>query len=460
MKSSEISEVDLTSKEKDFLPYWNKFTEDVSKKLLLLTEIGFADLDLRYSSKYASSPTQNSRFSTSQQCHRNKKWYPICAVSFMFSPVEFMDSEDMLMGSKKIRVYPKTKEQKKLLESFCDASRFYYNKTVAYLKQEGTKANRFQIQKELLKEVPDWAEKVPYKVKQMAIDDACNAVKNAKKKYLKKGTFNQVNFRKKKHRKDSFYIPKQSVNETGIFPRILKGLRLTEEIKDVEFDCRFIHDDGRYWICIPYKKKIKVPENQRKSFISLDPGVRTFLSGYMENEEYCKIGETDFNRIFRLLYRLDSCISKKSKGSKVRYNRAISSLRFKVKNLIKEIHSKVANILVRNFDNIIIPKFTPSQKMLSKLRSKTCRSLLTWSHGKFLELLSYKAKEYSSKLFIQNESYTSKTCSFCGKINKIGSKKILKCSCGTVVDRDFNGARGIFLRAMIDHPELNKLCIG
>jgi putative transposase len=336
---------------------------------------------------------------------------------------------------------------------FCDASRFFYNKTIAYLKQDGTKANRYEIQKQLLEDVPEWAKEVPYKVKQMAIDDACNAVKNAKKKFAITKIFQEVQYRRKKDKRDTFYVPKSSVNSTGVYPRIVKDLLVTEEIENVELDCKFLHDDGRFWICIPYKKQIKIPDNQRQFLISLDPGVRTFLAGFTLNG-YCSIGSFDFARIFRLLYRLDKCISKKAKGSKIRYNKAISSLKFKVKNLISEIHNKTANMLVRCFDNIVIPDFSPDKKMMEKLHSKTCRSMLTWAHAKFRNLLKYKAREYSCEVWVQNEAYTSKTCSFCGTIQNIGGKKIMKCVCGATINRDFNGARGIFLRAMIDHPEL------
>jgi hypothetical protein len=38
--------------------------------------------------------------------------------------------------------------------------------------------------------------------------------------------------------------------------------------------------------------------------------------------------------------------------------------------------------------------------------------------------------------------------SSCGHINKIGSKSIIKCKCGLTIDRDLNGARGIFLKNM------------
>lgn len=454
-KSSETSEAASTSKGRDLTPYWNEYAEELSNKLSLHTGIGYADLDSICSRESVKFMGQNSWFSIKQQCLRSKNLSQISAQSSMFSPVGFMDSDDTLMGLKKIRVYPKTSEQKKMLTNLCDAARFFYNRAIAYLKQPGTKANRFAIQKELLENVPDWAKDVPYKVKQMAIDDACIAVKNAKKKYIITNRVQDVRFRRRKDRRDTFYVPKTSVNAMGIFPRLIKELKVTEEIGDVDFDCKFLHDDGRFWVCIPHKKQIKVPENQRKLVISLDPGVRTFLTGFTF-EGYCSIGASDFSRVFRLLYRLDECIGKRAKGSKRRYKKAISSLKFKVQNLISEIHSKTANILVRCFDNIVIPDFTPDKKMMEKLSSKTCRSMLTWAHARFRKTLQYKAKEYSANVYIQNEAYTSKTCSFCGAMQNIGSKKAIKCGCGASIGRDENGARGIFLRAMIDHPELKN----
>jgi putative transposase len=455
-KSSKTSGVGSTSKEKDLTPYWSESTKGELSQLQSHIGTDYVGLGLNCSRDSASFAGQNSWFSTAQYIVPNKNSSQTCAPLSMFSPAEFMDSEDTLMGLKKIRVYPKTKEQKKILADLCGASRYYYNKAIEYLSKEGTVANRFSIQKGLLEDVPEWAKGVPYKVKQMAIDDACTAVKNAKKKFAKTGQFNKCGFRRKKDRRDSFYVPKGSVNELGIFPRMLKSLKVTEEIGDVDFDCRLIHDDGRFWICVPQLKRIKVcPDNQRKPVISLDPGVRTFLTGFTV-DGFCEIGNSDFSRIFRLLYRLDDRLSKKAKGSKERYNRAISSLKFKVKNLISELHSKTANMLVRCFDNIVIPDFSPDKKMMEKLRSKTCRAMLTFAHAKFRDLLMYKAKEYSCKMWIQNEAHTSKTCSFCGTQQKIGSKKIMKCACGKELGRDFNGARGIFLRAMIDHPELKN----
>ena len=62
-----------------------------------------------------------------------------------------------------------------------------------------------------------------------------------------------------------------------------------------------------------------------------------------------------------------------------------------------------------------------------------------------------KAEELGVHVIIQNEAYTSKTCSYCGNVQKIGGSEMYKCqSCGAVMDRDENGAWGIFLRALLD----------
>lgn len=458
IQSTRLSETlagDSISKGKDFVPYWNESTKDLSARLSLLTGIGCADLGLNFSPESVDFAGQKSWFSISQLIPQKEKWSETCVPSSTFSPVAFMDSGDTLIGSKKIRIYPKTPAQRKLLMSLFGTARFFYNQTVGLLKDSSIKANRMALQKDILDNGPEWSQSMPYKVRQMAIDDACNAVKRAKVKCKQTGKFQEVGFRSRKLRRDSVYVPKSSVNSSGIYPRMIEPLWVTEELSRPDYDCRLIHDDGRFWICVPYDKAIKVPENQRMPLIGLDPGVRTFLTGYTING-FCSIGKNDFARIYRLLLRLDDCISRRSTESKRRFKTPISNLRFKVKNLISEVHAKVANMLVRCFDTIVIPEFSPNKKMMSKLNSKTCRSMLTWAHAKFRTLLVFKAKEYSAKVVFQNEAYTSKTCSFCGTIHNIGSKKVMSCKCGAKLGRDENGARGIVLRALIDHPWLQN----
>jgi hypothetical protein len=74
-------------------------------------------------------------------------------------------------------------------------------------------------------------------------------------------------------------------------------------------------------------------------------------------------------------------------------------------------------------------------------------------------------KSYKTPVVLDvNEAYTSKTVSWTGEIvkNLGGSKTIKSLSTGKTMDRDLNGARGIFLRALVDTPWLREnlsLCI-
>ena len=72
------------------------------------------------------------------------------------------------------------------------------------------------------------------------------------------------------------------------------------------------------------------------------------------------------------------------------------------------------------------------------------------SHYLFRLRLINQAKKYGTDIYIVNESYTSKTCSNCGWTNdKLGSSKSFEClKCRIKMDRDFNGARGIYMRQL------------
>ncbi len=104
---------------------------------------------------------------------------------------------------------------------------------------------------------------------------------------------------------------------------------------------------------------------------------------------------------------------------------------------------------------VIIPEFNGgamSRRKGRKIGSKTVRQMLTWSHSRFRQRLTFKAEELGKKVVFVSEAWTSKTCSSCGWVDaKLGGRKVFRCrGCGLVIDRDVNGARGIFLRALRD----------
>ncbi len=143
--------------------------------------------------------------------------------------------------------------------------------------------------------------------------------------------------------------------------------------------------------------------------------------------------------------------------------RACNRIRHKIRDLVDEMHHKVACFLVKNFDVILLPKFEPSNMVKRgkrKLRRKSVRQMLTLSHYRFSQFLKHKAFEHGKLVIDANEAYTSKTVSWTGEvIDSLGGRKTVTGNDGQTMDRDLNGARGIFLRALGDHPPLQQASI-
>lgn len=446
MPFSRMLGLDSISNENNSDSFLKNVLKGELEKLSLPTKTDFADLDLNCLSGSSLKTLLNSWFSNNKNYRLNRSLLQTFSQSSQYFHVEFTDSENTVQRSRKIRVYP-TQEQKRILSNWFGASRFAYNKAVEYLKQPDTKAQWKSIKTGLLHDMPEWMNEVPYQIKSVAIRDCCQAVSAAKKKFKQTGKFQEVKFRSKKKQDFNLFIPQSAVSENGIYHTILGKLKTAEPVWIPNHDCHLTLYNGRYYLSTPRDVQIKRPENQRLSVCALDPGVRTFQTVF--SREICsKIGEHVFSRIFRYCYALDTLISRKKKERSNRFNKAMQRIRWKVRDLIYEIHNKTALFLCKLFDVIYLPTFE-TQEMVSKLNHKTSRSMLGWAHYRFKMKLKSKAEEYSCNVVDCTEEYTSKTCGNCGTENQIGGKEVWTCKhCGCVHDRDINGARNILLKQM------------
>jgi putative transposase len=410
------------------IPYWNAFCFSVASVLPMHSEA---------------------------QAVQSGSWFSI-ARSFSLNIPPPKPSFFKLLRSRKIRVYP-TAEQRQAYKRLFGATRFGYNSTVAYLKTPGTKANWIKIRGPLLDTMPEWMVYLPEESKRQAVNDACKAVKSAKKKYLLTGEFQEVRFRSKKNPRQNAFIPKTAVTEKGIYHTIFGKLLASEKIPKAEHDCRLVLQNDRYYLIVPQDVDAESCENQA-GFVALDPGLRTFLVAYSERgvEEY---GAAAYSRISRLCHALDELTRravKASGASKRRMKKAQMRLRNRIQDSVSELHHKVACFLTRTYKVIAIPEFN-FHPMSGKLLRKTVRGLATLAHGKFRQILTSHAEKRTCKIVFQNEAYTSKTCSSCGHIQEIGSAARWKCQgCGIRHNRDINGARGIFLRALRDNSWIHE----
>lgn len=333
------------------------------------------------------------------------------------------------------------------------------------------KASWKRIKTAIIHAVPDRLKAVPYQIKSIGVRDACKAMSAVKKhnKQLaidkkaglrQEDEFAELSFHSRKNPKQGCFIPGKAIFANGPYYTLLGQLQMSETIPENHGDSRLTRHNGQYHLSVSCPVQRHIAETQGRA-VALDPGIRSFLSFYSE-EDAGHIGKGDFARLTRLCLHLDDLLSRakleKQRFRKRNLYRAATRLRVKVSNLVKELHHQAARLLVDNYDLIFLPTFNTSEMALRgrrKLRSKSVRSLLTFSHYQFQQFLLWKAWQTGKQVLLVNESYTSKTCSWNGEIiPNLGARKVARGSDGIVMDRDLNGARGIFLRALGDTPGL------
>ena len=367
--------------------------------------------------------------------------------------------------SKKIEIFP-TAAQQTILRRWFGTSRYVYNQAVSLLEATDTPTNFKQLVPVIFDELPDWHVETPRQIKVGAVMDACQAVRNAKVKCKQTGEFQRVKYRSKKNLRQMLYLRADSLKENGFYVRFLGEMKMAELLPakpqstgkvserdtDAEVkDSQLVMENGRYFLCVPYVEK-KKPRKPSGRIVALDPGVRDFMTFFSE-DSFGWLGRQCINRIQRLCQHSDNLLSRATREQRPlrrALRKAAKSIKVKIRNLIDELHKKVAHFLVTNFDIILLPTFE-SQQMTKrgarKLRRKSVRQMLTLSHHRFKVFLKQKALEYGVIVIDVCEAYTSKTVSWTGEVvANLGGSKVIKSSEGQHMDRDLNGARGIFIK--------------
>ncbi len=447
-------------------PYWNDCCEEISLRLSLPVATDLQGSDLNCFNLWLNKTVEKSWFSTKLYTVPNQNLPKIYSQSFTSFPYECTDLENIPRKSRKIYLRL-TPEQKILIRKWFGVSRFVYNQTLELLRDGVTKANWKAIKGNILNGLPDWCQDVPYQIKSIAVKDACKAVSNAKLKYKQTGVVSRFKFKSRKDLKQSCYIPKSAVSEKGIYHTILGSCLYAEMLPKNFRDCRLVCAYSDYYLVLP-SESLQLETEKQGRVVALDPGIRTFLTFYSELS-FGWLGKNANMKIQKLCFKLgDICsgISKTTGQTKRRLKKAANRIRAKIKNLVSELHKKTAKFLVDNFDVILLPTFETSQmakKGKRRIHSKSVRQMLTLSHYQFKQFIKHKAFEHNKVVIDVNEAYTSKTVSWTGEVVKIGGSKIIKSpSTGKKMDRDLNGARLIFLRALVDTPWLREnlsLCI-
>lgn len=398
----------------------------------------------------------------------------------------------------KFRLFP-TEEEKEKLQLNLDQFRWYYNATVSIIFKDNNletilkkgkysaysirnKIRKYRFEEEETDEkiikhfvydenknsipIPKWWEKkVHSRLPRGASNKFTSSLNSAISNY-KNGNISKFEMKYRSRKEPTDYLN----FEDKAYPSFIKKIkshywfrnkqkkRVNISFKDVTTQARGIEiiyekKTDRYFLHYPvdrdwFPDEDIRSENQAKyssksnRVISLDPGVRKFLVGYDPTGESIFIGENANKELINLMYKIDEYESEK-KSTYLLWKEA--------KNLVSELHWKTIAFLIENYDIIILPEFKTQEMVRSKKIGKmTKRIMLMYSFFKFKEKLKYKCETYNKKLIIVDESFTSCTCTNCGKINSTKGKESLKCkSCNLSIDRDVAGSRNIFIKNVV-----------
>jgi putative transposase len=253
-------------------------------------------------------------------------------------------------------------------------------------------------------------------------------------------------FKSKKH-KNSFAVP-QSVNVINNelhIPKFKNGIKF---IKHRDFggiikSCTISKTTTNEYFVSILVETTHIPHEKTNKSVGIDLGLKDFIitsdGRKFKNNRYTKTYE-------RKLKIAQQHLSRKTKNSN-RYNKQ----RLKVANIHKKISNsridnlhKVSTELIKKYDTIVLEDLNIKGMIKNHKLSK---HIADASWGKFVELLSYKAK-WNDKNIIHIDRFfpSSKICNKCGYINQDLNLSVREWTCNACHshhDRDINASINI-----------------
>lgn len=362
---------------------------------------------------------------------------------------------------KKIRIYL-NKTQRYIIKSWMDSYITMYNETLKLFKHtrfcnKKISLNFKNVRTNYMLNIKNniaQKTKINKHILDGAIQDACSAYKSALTN-LRNGNIKHFRLRYLKYTKKTKIIKIESglfSKKLSTFCRTMLGDNIKTEnnynLSLIDRDCKLHYDrmTGRMILLVP--QSCKKTTNKRTSYISLDPGIRQFMTGITENKEVFindKLQET----LKRYLEKID--LIKTTNLSIKKIKKTERKLNRKITNKINDMHWKIIKYLTENYKTILIGNLSTKNIGFGRnLNKMTKRIGLRMKLYEFKQRLKYKCSISKTNYGEIDEAYTSKTCSSCGWYNKdLGSNKQYNCNiCKIRIDRDINGARNILLKGL------------
>lgn len=411
--------------------------------------------------------------------HDTESWFDIQEAKnnknkeFLYN-YEHYDFPNKMIKCKKVIMKLNT-NQRKIMDNWLNAYSMMYNETLKFIKDQYAKNIKItydykKLRTNNLKDIRNYIiensgsdNNTRAKVHNIdnAIKLACASYKSCLTNY-KRGNIKHFRIRYWRHNREikTMEIEKSFITKKGLCHNVFGNIKYiyngkNYELNNVESNCRISYNkaSNQYIIYIPHKFDTKENDNPHE-IVSLDPGIRTFMTGISENE-IIKIANDTSNMLKPYLKRIDRAreLEKREIISRKKRSKIESLCNRKITGLVDELHWKTIRYLSGKYKNILIGDMSVkgiTNKETSKITKMTKRIAYRLKFYQFRQRLEYKCNANHINYIKVNESYTSKICSKCGFVNdKLGSNKIYNCpNCKIQLDRDINGARGILIKTL------------
>ncbi len=378
--------------------------------------------------------------------------------------------KDSLYKSIKYNLLP-NQEQKQLMLGFCDAYIDMYNvfvKHIKNLRKDRALVNnninyrycdleyipKINLLKKLFANDKKYLTK-KYKINAHILDAALvdalamykSIISNQLNGHIKFASFRYL---KKSKQNKIFKVEKYICQENSFCSSVIgPELEIYPKLNYVN-ECKKIY-------IIQYNKKTdkfilikRVPLRQENlklpnQVISIDPGEKTLLTGISENHTV-EIGKQVAKKVELKLKKIQQIEERKKQTKSVQNN--VKQIEKYIENYITDIQWKISNYLTSNYKTILIGNLS-TLRMKKNKKANNLDILKCLNMGRLREKIKYRSMLNNIKYKCVKESYTTKCCINCGKVNEIGLCREYKCECSNkIYDRDIKSAGCIYLKTL------------
>ncbi|RUR77472.1 RNA-guided endonuclease InsQ/TnpB family protein [Chlorogloeopsis fritschii PCC 9212] len=191
-----------------------------------------------------------------------------------------------------------------------------------------------------------------------------------------------------------------------------------------------------------------LPIDEIKTATGIDVGLEKFLTTAdgqsIEVPQYYRKAQATLARQQRKLAR-------STKGSKNYHSSVnkVARLHLHVARQRKEFHYQVAHWLVNSYDLIVFENLN----IKGLARTRLAKSILDVAWGAFLQIMQAVAVRRGKHTQGVDPRGTSINCSGCGaRVEKTLAVRVHSCSCGLVIDRDWNSALNLLKLGSVGLP--------